>query len=326
MSYVELAITEGFLPSGQYRERDTSYVNLSHKDIEIPFVIPTIAGATEMSHRLFVDSTIGDALSAASHVYLYVAPPGTVCYIPGSTPAQSGDDVVIYAMDLGSLTEQQILVLGGPMYSMDLFLGSFMTYLVPELLLIEENKYIFFDFLNQKPSAPYDRSTLLFAKQSGNLSITPYATNKNGVEIRGTLNLADLNSRIEGLTLDLTDLKTVSTYVARDSLTLHKNSLVLVGDASGDPNINTGYAVYFWDNNTSTWTLTYASEDEGISVDFSMLGFASTAAQIDTAASWEHTHGNTVLIDNIQTNPVTNNLVYNNIELQEGMLFSVVEF
>lgn len=59
----------------------------------------------------------------------------------------------------------------------------------------------------------------------------------------------------------------VADITERNALNLDKNTLVLVADATGDPNINTGGALYAWDEADSAWVL--VCKYEQLTVDIS---------------------------------------------------------
>lgn len=72
-------------------------------------------------------------------------------------------------------------------------------------------------------------------------------------------------------------LYTVGDILERDTLTLTHNSIVLVTDASADPNIQSGSAMYYYDVATGIYTLSSANATEH--------SHLSTLADIDKAAT-----------------------------------------
>lgn len=88
---------------------------------------------------------------------------------------------------------------------------------------------------------------------------------------------------------------------ARDALepSLEQAVFVLVQDASADPAVDAGAAMYAWNPSTETWLK--VAEYESMDVELTWAAIAgrpaSTPAQIDTAVSQSHTHANKATLD-----------------------------
>lgn len=99
---------------------------------------------------------------------------------------------------------------------------------------------------------------------------------------------------------------TIKKYVvndipARDLLEdVNVGDLCFVKDASGDPTVESGYALYIY-NETSTWSK--ISEQEGLDIVFSWEGLegkpSSSVSNIDDAVSKRHEHANKEHLDKI---------------------------
>ena len=78
----------------------------------------------------------------------------------------------------------------------------------------------------------------------------------------------------------LSALHSVADILERDTLILHDDALVMVIDASGDPNITSGSAMYYYVHSTATYVL--SSTQSGTGTGHSHL---STLTDIDKAAT-----------------------------------------
>lgn len=90
---------------------------------------------------------------------------------------------------------------------------------------------------------------------------------------------------------------------ARDALEpgLTQAVFVLVQDATGDPTVDAGAALYAWNPSTSTWlkVAEYESMDITFTWDAIQGKPTSTPTQIDNAVSLAHSHANKATLDNL---------------------------
>jgi len=88
---------------------------------------------------------------------------------------------------------------------------------------------------------------------------------------------------------------------ARDALTLTRNTLVLVQDASADGTVSSGSALYFYDNAGDTYYK--VAEFESLDVQLTWANITgkpnSSPASIDQAVSDSHSHSNKAVLDGI---------------------------
>lgn len=97
----------------------------------------------------------------------------------------------------------------------------------------------------------------------------------------------------------------VADIPARDALiaTLTANAFVFVQDASADATVDTGAALYLFNNANDTFIKVseYESMDLNISLDWANITNkpTSTVAQIDSAVANAHTHANKAQLDKI---------------------------
>ncbi len=96
-------------------------------------------------------------------------------------------------------------------------------------------------------------------------------------------------------------IELVADITARDALTLAANGLVLVTDASADPSVDAGAAMYFYDQATDTYIKVTEFESLDVTVNWGDIagGPTSTPAAIDTAVAASHTHTNLATLDNL---------------------------
>lgn len=98
-----------------------------------------------------------------------------------------------------------------------------------------------------------------------------------------------------------TELEYAADIPARDALTLTQNSIVLVADASADPTVDAGAAMYFYQHATTTFIKVTEFESLDVVIDWTDVQNrpASTPAAIDQAVADSHTHANKAELDKI---------------------------
>jgi hypothetical protein len=91
---------------------------------------------------------------------------------------------------------------------------------------------------------------------------------------------------------------------ARDADTLTKNTLAVVKDASADPTVDAGAALYIYELTPVTFSKLSEFESLDVTLDWSSIqnGPASSPAQIDDAVTKRHTHANQASLDRITVN------------------------
>lgn len=95
------------------------------------------------------------------------------------------------------------------------------------------------------------------------------------------------------------ELEIVADITARDALSLSQNTLVLVQDATGDATVDSGAAMYMWNQTGSTFIKVTEFESLDVVVNWGdVVGRpTSTPAQIDQAVTDSHTHANKATLD-----------------------------
>lgn len=143
-----------------------------------------------------------------------------------------------------------------------------------------------------------------------------YLTNTNGVAkaIGNSAMIGSLvNTAINSALSTLNRAEIVADIAARNALgaTATTNILVLVTDATGDPTVSTGAAMYVFNYTAQTWTKISEYESMDLVITWSMINGrpASTPSQIDTAVQNSHTHNNKAVLDLIGSD--ADGLTYN---------------
>lgn len=133
-----------------------------------------------------------------------------------------------------------------------------------------------------------------------------YITDNEG-NARSVGNSAMINALINDALASWTGgaaaLEIVADIPARDALvaTLDANTMLLVIDASGDPTVSSGSALYAYGaSNTTVYKLAeYESMDVVMQWSALVGGPSSTPAQIDDAVSMRHNHANKSVLDKL---------------------------
>lgn len=131
-----------------------------------------------------------------------------------------------------------------------------------------------------------------------------YLTDDAGVA-KSIGNSAMINALIAAALADWSDtmntVEIVSNIAARDALiaTLDRNAMILVIDATGDPTVGAGSALYAYANASSTTYKIAEYESMDVVVQWTSISGrpTSTPAQIDIAVSQSHTHTNKAVLD-----------------------------
>lgn len=129
-----------------------------------------------------------------------------------------------------------------------------------------------------------------------------YLTNSTGVARsvgNSAMITALVNAAITDALTDYNSLEVVADIAARDALELGRNALVLVIDASADPTVDTGSALYAYVEADDSWVKVAEYESMDVVIQWASIqgGPSSSPAQIDTAVSQAHTHTNKAVLD-----------------------------
>ncbi len=150
-----------------------------------------------------------------------------------------------------------------------------------------------------------------------------YLTNSAGVA-RAVGNTAMINALIDQALANWSGASStvsiVADIAARDALiaTLEANTMILVVDASADPTVGAGSALYAYaaDIDTTYKIAEYESMDVVLQWSDIQGGPTSTPAQIDNAVSLAHSHANKSVLDELTD--VDNELHYRGARVGGG--------
>ena len=151
------------------------------------------------------------------------------------------------------------------------------------------------------PGTLQPNSIYLIAPTADQNYVEVYVTGKTADVVRRTINKADVQLMIDTSPNTSNNLIIVATIAERDALTLTQNTFVLVTDASADPTVDVGAALYVWNEDTSTYTkiAEYESMDATIAWNDIQGKPTSSPTAIDNAVANSHTHTNKTQLDKI---------------------------
>lgn len=85
-------------------------------------------------------------------------------------------------------------------------------------------------------------------------------TGTGEASVSSLLSLTELNDAATASESTAIDIPTVADIDERDLLSLSGNRLIYVADATADPSVSTGGAIYDWNNESRSWTLFHRDE------------------------------------------------------------------
>lgn len=143
-----------------------------------------------------------------------------------------------------------------------------------------------------------------------------YLTNSAGVP-KSVGNSVMINALIQAALAEFQQqgnaVEIVANIAARNAMTAaaEKNLMILVIDASADPTVDSGSALYAYAFDTTTTYKVAEYESMDATLDWSMVANRPTSSvtQIDNAVSLSHSHANKVVLDKLSE--VGGGLLYN---------------
>ncbi|WP_462383407.1 hypothetical protein [Pseudomonas sp. Marseille-QA0892] len=150
-----------------------------------------------------------------------------------------------------------------------------------------------------------------------------YVTDGSGAA-KGVGNTPMINSLIDAALANwggaASTVSIVADIAARDALiaTLESNTMILVIDASADPTVGEGSALYAYAADTDTIYKVAEYESMDVIVQWNEIEGrpTSTPAQIDNAVAQAHSHANKAVLD--QLSDVNNELHYRGVRVGGG--------
>lgn len=128
-----------------------------------------------------------------------------------------------------------------------------------------------------------------------------YMTGSSASTVKRIVNSVDVQAMIDAAVSGLGGLAIVANIAARNALNPTSNAMVVVLDASADPTVNSGSALYAYQLSTTTWIK--LSEYESLDVNLAWGSITgrpnSSPAAIDAAVGASHSHANLTQLNQI---------------------------
>lgn len=128
-----------------------------------------------------------------------------------------------------------------------------------------------------------------------------YVTGASAATVKRHVNSVDVQNMIDAALSGMGGLSVVDDIAARNALAPTSNVMVLVIDASDDPNVTSGSATYVYRLSTTSWIKISESESMDLSLTWSSISGRPTSAvaDIDNAVSLRHSHANLTQLNKI---------------------------
>ncbi len=143
----------------------------------------------------------------------------------------------------------------------------------------------------------------LYFVQNGNYAET-YLTNAAGVAKsigNSAMIAAIVDSHINTALADFNIVEIVADIQARGALSTARNLMALVLDATGDPTVTSGAALFAYRESTTQWLKIAEYESMDVTLTWASISGKPNAAValIDDAVNKRHAHANSIYLDKI---------------------------
>lgn len=140
------------------------------------------------------------------------------------------------------------------------------------------------------------------------------------------IDTAFVETMIAGVVTKASSIEVVNTITDRDALVLENDATVYVLDATEDPSINSGSALYLYKKDAEAYTLVSGTGTASVDFDWNNLTGrpTSTAAAIDNAVENSHTHANSEALNEIQD--IEGVLHYKGLPISSSIIFAQSEW
>jgi hypothetical protein len=159
----------------------------------------------------------------------------------------------------------------------------------------------------------YAPNTLYFIAPTGSPSELQIILSSNDDSTaRHVITKAEVQALITSAMQSFNYIQYAADITVRDALILSSNTMVYVADATGDPTVNLGAALYFYkaDSNQFIKVAEYESMDLMVTWNSIQGKPTSSPSAIDTAVANSHVHANKTQLDKIDQD-ADGNLTYN---------------
>jgi len=115
-------------------------------------------------------------------------------------------------------------------------------------------------------------------------------------------------------------IKYAANIAARDALALTSNTMVYVANATGDPTVSSGGALYFYKSDTNTFIKVAEYESISLVINWGSIQNKpnSSPSAIDAAVANSHVHLNKTQLDKIDQD-ANGNLTYNGNNIKAAL-------
>jgi hypothetical protein len=170
-----------------------------------------------------------------------------------------------------------------------------------------------FQMVTAMPGGALPPHTLFFVNSGGSYAET-YLTSEMGVA-KAVGNTAMIEAVVGAMTA-ASEVQLVADITARDALDLDINTMVLVTDATGDPTVEAGAAMYFYDATSETFIKVTEYESLDVTLNWAALADKPTSSVelIDQAVAWMHQHSNLSVLEQFTDDGVTG-LLYQGVPI-----------
>jgi len=167
----------------------------------------------------------------------------------------------------------------------------------------------------------YAPNTLYFigpTSSPGELQII--LSSNDGTFARHTITKAEVQNMITSAIQATNKIEYAADIAARNALTLTSNTMVYVNDATGDPTVLSGGALYFYKADTQTFIKVAEYESMDVVINWNNIQGkpTSTPSGIDEAVANSHIHANKTQLDLISQD-ADGNLTYNNNNIKAAL-------
>jgi len=167
----------------------------------------------------------------------------------------------------------------------------------------------------------YAPNTLYFIAPSsspGELHII--LSSNDGSVARHTVTKAEVQSMIDSAIQAANNVEYAADIAARNALTLTSNTMVYVNNATGDPTVSSGAALYFYRSDTHTFIKVAEYESMDVVINWNNIQGKpnSSPSAIDAAVANSHVHSNKTQLDLIGQD-ADGNLIYNNNNIKAAL-------
>lgn len=148
-------------------------------------------------------------------------------------------------------------------------------------------------------------STLYYVKSPDANLVDLYVTGSDANELRHIISKSEIQALISAAVSAFPSIIIVQDIAERNALGLTRSTMVLVLDATGDPTVSNGSAMYVWDQGNSSWykIAEYESLDLALTWDNIQGKPNSTPAAIDNAVNNAHSHANMSVLNKLDELP-----------------------